>query len=284
MYLTKLSSESLGIKANVFFDFSNHGKIIMTDYIVYVGSANYSEESANNTEFGLISRDRKFIEYINSEVLLDVQTASIPYYEYDYTALLLEANLALSAIYNIKNELYEEVYGLHDDVDGKWYYYIEFEATLTVSTLDRVIEILNESYNVVNDIYNAIEIITDFDEDEMIVVDDICEKLSRLGSEIEKIRNFSTLIELSEFDWNEYINEQLQGEYAMVAYEDNLENCIDSASDEALSIVWDLTHKAEDDVNQLIEKIQQFCEIYSNLIENLQVRKIKKISPEIDNT
>ena len=207
-----------------------------------------------------------------------------PYYEYDYTALLLEANLALSAIYNIKNELYEEVYGLHDDVDGKWYYYIEFEATLTVSTLDRVIEILNESYNVVNDIYNAIEIITDFDEDEMIVVDDICEKLSRLGSEIEKIRNFSTLIELSEFDWNEYINEQLQGEYAMVAYEDNLENCIDSASDEALSIVWDLTHKAEDDVNQLIEKIQQFCEIYSNLIENLQVRKIKKISPEIDNT
>lgn len=173
---------------------------------------------------------------------------------------------------------------MHDDVDGKWYYYIEFEATLTVSTLDRVIEILNESYNVVNDIYNAIEIITDFDEDEMIVVDDICEKLSRLGSEIEKIRNFSTLIELSEFDWNEYINEQLQGEYAMVAYEDNLENCIDSASDEALSIVWDLTHKAEDDVNQLIEKIQQFCEIYSNLIENLQVRKIKKISPEIDNT
>lgn len=284
LYLTKLSSESLGIKANVFFDFSNHGKIIMTDYIVYVGSANYSEESANNTEFGLISRDRKFIEYINSEVLLDVQTASIPYYEYDYTALLLEANLALSAIYNIKNELYEKVYGLHDDVDGKWYYYIEFEATLTVSTLDRVIEILNESYNVVNDIYNAIEIITDFDEDEMIVVDDICEKLSRLGSEIEKIRNFSTLIELSEFDWNEYINEQLQGEYAMVAYEDNLENCIDSASDEALSIVWDLTHKAEDDVNQLIEKIQQFCEIYSNLIENLQVRKIKKISPEIDNT
>ena len=197
---------------------------------------------------------------------------------------MLEANLALSAIYNIKNELYEEVYGLYDDVDGKWYYYIEFEATLTVSTLDRVIEILNESYNVVNDIYNAIEIITDFDEDGMIVVDDICEKLSRLGSEIEKIRNFSTLIELSEFDWNEYINEQLQGEYAMVAYEDNLENCIDSASDEALSIVWDLTHKAEDDVNQLIEKIQQFCEIYSNLIENLQVRKIKKISPEIDNT
>ena len=38
------------------------------------------------------------------------------YYEYDYTALLLETNMALSAIYNIKNELYEEVYRLHDDV------------------------------------------------------------------------------------------------------------------------------------------------------------------------
>ena len=58
-----------------------------------------------------------------------------PYYEYDYTALLLEASVALSAVYNIKNELYEEVYRLHDDVDGEWYYYVEHEAALTVATL-----------------------------------------------------------------------------------------------------------------------------------------------------
>ena len=119
LYLSKLRPDSLGINSKVFFDFSNHGKIIMTDHVVYVGSANYSEESANNTEFGFISRDKEFIDYISSEVLPDIQAAAIPYYEYDYTSLLLEANVALSAIYNIKNELYEEVYRLHDDVDGE---------------------------------------------------------------------------------------------------------------------------------------------------------------------
>ena len=60
LYMSKLKPENIGINSTVFFDFSNHGKIIMTDTIVYVGSANYSEESANNTEFGFLSEDKEF--------------------------------------------------------------------------------------------------------------------------------------------------------------------------------------------------------------------------------
>lgn len=284
LYLLKLKPESLGIKSTVFFDFSNHGKIIMTDCIVYIGSANYSEESANNTEFGFISRDKEFIDYINSEVLSDVQASAIPYYEYNYTALLIEASVALSAVYNIKNELYEEVYRLHDDVDGEWYYYVEHEATLTVSTLDKVAQIVNEACKVASDIYDAIDTITNGDEDETITANDVYEDLLDLCSRIEKVRSFDTLIELSEFDSEEYINHLLQEEYAMEAYEDNLENCIESASDEAMSVVWDLTQAAKEDIDELIEKVQNFCEIYSSFIENLRARKVKKISPEIDNT
>lgn len=284
LYLLKLKPESLGIKSTVFFDFSNHGKIIMTNCIVYIGSANYSEESANNTEFGFISRDKEFIDYINSEVLSDVQASAIPYYEYNYTDLLIEASVALSAVYNIKNELYEEVYRLHDDVDGEWYYYVEHEATLTVSTLDKVAQIVNEACKVASDIYDAIDTITNGDEDETITANDVYEDLLDLCSRIEKVRSFDTLIELSEFDSEEYINHLLQEEYAMEAYEDNLENCIESASDEAMSVVWDLTQAAKEDIDELIEKVQNFCEIYSSFIENLRARKVKKISPEIDNT
>ncbi len=284
LYLSKLRPESLGINSKVFFDFSNHGKIVMTDCIVYVGSVNYSEESANNTEFGFISRDKDFINYINSEVLPDVQASAIPYYEYDYTALLLEASMALSVVYNIKNELYEEVYRLHDDVDGEWYYYVEHEASLTVATLDKVVQIVSESCKVASDIYDAIDTITNGDEDEIIAANDVYVELLALYSKIEEVRSFDTLIELSEFDSEEYINQQLQEEYAMEAYEDNLENCIEMASDEAMSIVWDLTQGAKGDIDELIEEVQKFCEIYSSLIENLRAREIKKISPKIDNT
>ncbi len=284
LYLTKLKPESLGINPTVFFDFSNHGKIIMTNSIVYVGSANYSEESANNTEFGFISRDTEFVDFINAKVLPDIQTSSIPYYEYDYTALLLEANVVLSAIYNIKNELYEEVYRLHDDVDGEWYYYVEFEAALTVSTLDNIVQIVSEACNVSSSIYDAIDTITNGDEDETIVANDAYEDLLALCSRIEEVRNFDTLIELSEFDSEEYINQQLQKEYAMEAYEDNLENCIESASGEAMSVIWDLTQAAKEDIDELIEEVQKFCEMYSLFIENLREREIKKVSPKIDNT
>lgn len=284
LYLSKLKPENLGINSTVFFDFSNHGKIIMTDSIVYVGSANYSEESANNTEFGFISSDKDLIDFIKSEVLSNIQNSSVPYYEYDYTALLLEANVALSATYNIKNELYEEVYRLHDDVDGEWYYYVEHEATLTVSTLNKVVEFVNEACKIASDIYDAIDTITDGNEDEIIVANDVYEELLSKCSRIEAIRSFDTLIELSEFDSEEYINQQLQEEYAMEAYEDNLENCIESASGEAMSVVWDLTQAAKEDIDELVKEIQSFCEVYSSLIENLRKREIKKISSKIDNT
>ena len=284
LYLSKLNPESLGINSAVFFDFSNHGKIIMTDSIVYVGSANYSEESANNTEFGFISKDKEFIDFINAEVLSDIQNSSIPYYEYDYTALLLEANVALSAIYNIKNKLYEEVYRLHDDVDGEWYYYVEYESNLTVSTLDKLVQIVRESCKVASSIYDAIETITNGNEDETTVANDTYECLWTLYSNIEETRSLDTLLELSEFNSEEYINQQLQEEYGMEAYEDNLENCIESASGKAMSIVWDLTQAAKEDIDKLIEEVQKFCEMYSTLIENLRSRETKKISSKIDNT
>lgn len=284
LYLSKLSPDSFGINSKVFFDFSNHGKIIMTNRIVYVGSANYSEESSSNTEFGFISRDEGLIAYITSVVLSDVQTMAIPYYEYDYTALLLEANVVLSAIYNIKNELYEEVYKLHDDVDGKWYYYVECEASLEKGTLDKVVQIIDEACKVASDIYDAIDTITGSDERTTAKINGIYENLLTLSSRIKELREFDTLIELSEFDSEKYINQQLQNEYAMEAYEDNLENCIEHAMNDTANIILDLTQGAREDIDELLRFLQKFCEVYSTIIENLRVKEIKKVNPKIDNT
>ena len=284
LYMTKLMPESLGAKTAVFFDFSNHGNIIMTDSIVYVGSANYSEESANNTEFGFLSEDKELIEFINMDVLPDIQSLAIPYYEYDYTAVLLEANVALAAVYNIKNELFEEVYRLHDDIDGEWYYYEYNEASLTVFTLDKTLQIIDEACNVARDVYDAIDVITNGDEDETTNANDEYDEILAVASHIEEIRSYDTLIELSEFDSGEFVNQQLQKEYAMEAYEENLENCINSASEDAQNIVLDLTQTAKDDIDKLLSELQEYCDKYANFIDNLRAREIKKISPKIDNT
>ena len=70
----------------------------------------------------------------------------------------------------------------------------------------------------------------------------------------------------------------------MEAYEENLENCINSASEDAQNIVLDLTQTAKDDIDELLSELQEYCDKYANFIDNLRAREIKKISPKIDNT
>ncbi len=248
LYMSKLRPENIGLETSVFFDFSNHGKIIMTDSIAYVGSANYSEESANNTEFGFICEDKSFIDFINAEVLPEVQRTAIPYYKYNYTALLVEANVAIAAIHNVKNELYEEAYRLHDDVDGEWYYYIDNEASLSARTLDNIIKVVEAACKVASEVFDAIDVITNSDEKETMLANDAYEELLSNATRIEEVKCFDTLYELAHFDYDDCINEQLQDEFAMEAFEENLEDCIDSASGYAMSRVYELTHNAKEDI------------------------------------
>lgn len=61
------SPQKIADKAEVYFCFSNHAKIIMTDNIAYVGTSNFSEESVENFESSFISRDVDFNEFLQEE-------------------------------------------------------------------------------------------------------------------------------------------------------------------------------------------------------------------------
>ena len=63
-----MSPEKIAEKAEVYFCFSNHAKIVMTNNIAYIGSSNFSEESADNFESGFISKDADFIEFLEEEI------------------------------------------------------------------------------------------------------------------------------------------------------------------------------------------------------------------------
>jgi phosphatidylserine/phosphatidylglycerophosphate/cardiolipin synthase-like enzyme len=142
IYMTNLQPEDIGKNVSVFFNFNNHGKIIMTENVVYVGSSNFSEESKRNIEFGFIVRDPDFIQFLLSEIIPEVEKQSIPYFEYDFMSLLLEANMALSILFSLNNELYDQIYYLHDDIDGELFYYNNSEDSLSRDTLERIIQII----------------------------------------------------------------------------------------------------------------------------------------------
>lgn len=284
VYMTKLSPENLGEKASVFFNFKNHGKIIMTDNVAYVGSSNYSEESKNNSEFGCIFRDNDFIAFLKSEVLPEIERSSVPYFEYNYTGLVLEANMVLSAIFNLYNELHEETYALHDDIDGEWFYYIEHEDSLGTKTLEAINEVLDSANKIASDIYDAVNVITGSDDDDLDEINELYEKLLDLSKTVENVSESDEISELSKFGYNNYIEHLLQTDYAMEAYDDNLENCIDRASSEADTLLMELCNNARNSIDELLKLIKKYQEDLTELIDCFSQYDIKKVNPSIDNT
>ncbi|WP_296561986.1 phospholipase D-like domain-containing protein, partial [uncultured Acetobacterium sp.] len=88
-YLEKLNPDNFKSNPFVGFNFANHGKIVGTDNIVYVGSANYSDESKNNIESGTIIRDKKFILKLYDELFPIIVDESVPYFDDDFNVLRL---------------------------------------------------------------------------------------------------------------------------------------------------------------------------------------------------
>ena len=88
-YLKKLDPNSFSAKIVPFFNFNNHSKIIGTENKVYIGSANFSNESAANYETGVIIEDKKFINDLYTLFFEELKNNSIPYFDDDYNQLRL---------------------------------------------------------------------------------------------------------------------------------------------------------------------------------------------------
>ncbi|ONI48197.1 hypothetical protein AN643_02795 [Candidatus Epulonipiscioides saccharophilum] len=89
IYLKKLNPENFSSNTEVRFNFSNHAKIIGTENVLYIGSANYSDESKNNFEIGIIITNTEIIQKVYEEIFLVVIKESIPYFEDDFNNLRL---------------------------------------------------------------------------------------------------------------------------------------------------------------------------------------------------
>ena len=73
VYISKLNPENFPNGFVPFFNVHNHAKIIGTEDIVYIGSANFSNESAGNIETGVIIEDKVFIQKLYSEFFDEVK-------------------------------------------------------------------------------------------------------------------------------------------------------------------------------------------------------------------
>lgn len=284
VYMTKLKPEDIAGKMSVFFNFDNHGKIIMTNNIVYIGSSNYSEESKNNIEFGFLSEDKQFIRYLTDEVIGDVEKGALPYYAYNYTSLLLESNMAMSALFVLQNEIYDQVYQWYDDLDEQGYYYNTNYDVLSNETLESIQSLIQDTNKIASELYDALGAITDDNEDVLNEMNEHYEKLLDFSKTYEKLMNSDTVYDLACFNYNDYVNELLETDYAMEAYEENLENCIGEASGEANDKLNGLCVDAKGNLDKIIDTINKYMDKMKKYIQIFQKYDAVKVNPSIDNT
>ena len=167
-----------------YFNVHNYAKIIGTEDTVHIGSANFSNESADNIETGILIEDRDFISKLYSEFFDKVSSGVISYLDDNFNAF----HLFLLSLY-AKFEHHYNI--LLRDV------YTDYQRTRLV-----VAETIFVGTDELGNIYQDLEEL---------------EGLKEIVSEEGELYNLAT------FDGHDKFNEIMQSKYANLVIDDMTE-------------------------------------------------------------
>lgn len=117
-YLKLLDPSSFKSNVEVYFNFKNHAKVYSTDSYTYVGSQNFSDESKNNYEAGIIMTNNS-----GEELVEDLKEESIRFFGVE--------------IETIKTKLKNEIRKIQKYIE-KFRYDIDFEIVSGTDYLEEV--------------------------------------------------------------------------------------------------------------------------------------------------
>lgn len=276
-YLERLNPENFTPNTEVGFNFDNHAKIIVTENIMYIGSANYSDESQDNIESGTIIRDKAAIQKIFDEIFPEIMDESTPYYEDDFNVFRLFSismeNKFTKWIKWFDKELIwksadetrmvqedfkfdsDDVENLHADIE-------EFRE------LERLIE---NTYSETDDEYNELV-------DKIVVA---AQKIS-----VEWMLDFtitdSDFYMYIVYDKDRRVDELIQDDPD--AYDENLDNCIERAMDIVQDEYIDMRLAIEEDILFLRDQIELIVEFLKRVHRRTLEYSSKWIAEKVDNT
>lgn len=282
IYERKLNPTSIGKLASVFFKFNNHGKIIMTDNIIYWGSANFSDESKKNYECGTLSRDKKFIDYVNSVIIPDVLKESTSYYDTEYNVCILSMYSAISYIHNMFEEIHDASYGYFESHAKEIEYFDFHNNYINWTMLKELMETINDYETILEDLIDDLE--TNEKKADFVKLGKLLKEYTGyISLTNKKVVDLCYELEaLARFDSHQYANELLTEEYAGEAYEENLENCVDMATSDASEELEGLIESSENNIKSLLDVLLEYEDSMLEFID--KITSLAQVNEEIDNT
>ncbi|MFJ7185578.1 phospholipase D-like domain-containing protein [Lysinibacillus xylanilyticus] len=270
-YITKLDPEKFKEKFQSFFVFDNHSKIIMTNNIAYIGSANYSSESARNIESGVIFDEAHVILQIKNIVDEIITNSSVPYYAYNlFSLIFLTRELEV-----LKTRINKDVWDIWE-AQGREYgsYYKGINIDLNIQSLDAFEDFKEELKHTIWLLISDIENIGNYQSANII------DKLLELQDTILEYKIDSEVIDLVEFDEDAYIEKEVSDNGIYITEADVLDEYVQIITRKASEIKDELASDAQDSLASLIEFLNEAIELIMDIFNECKIY----ISEEIDNT
>ncbi|MEK4510140.1 phospholipase D-like domain-containing protein [Paenibacillus sp. FSL K6-2524] len=252
------------------FNFSNHSKVIMTENIAYIGSANYSEESDHSRETGVLIRGKDLVRVISEYLLPILIDEGIPY----FGGMLDDKKILLSFLLSrlegaasvIRDGLFtsvghpledQEVYNIHDP------FLMKSELEGLVEVLDEIEDDLDNEFREVACLEHVADLV---DIDSFNAIRALCD--------------YDTPIhELAEFDSVEYASDILSEQ---MVHNEDMNDASQDAVDSAAEKHYDLAIAAEEPVNELYKYLEQVRNSFQVAVN--EIKRLEGQQATIDNT
>ena len=279
IYVSKLNPEKFQEGFSPFFNVRNHAKLIGTENIVYIGSANYSNESADNIESGVLIRDKTFIQALYADFFEYVKNESLSYFDEDFMVFkLLVASLYAKFIQHHRKMLtdlytdYERTQRtvaetIFMDANDLWNIRYDLEE------LDTVCGVADDTFDEENEEYNE-------------ALQEIKGLFSRLSIEWlkEMVSEGSSLYDLVTFDPESEVHSIIQKEFAFEAYDEYLDDYIERAMNDASEQYYTLQENFREEADSFIEEIESVIDVLGKTMQFVSEWQSQKLNPNIDNT
>lgn len=277
-YIERLNPENFPSNPYVGFNFTNHAKIIGTENVVYIGSANYSDESKDNIESGTIIRDKGFIQKLYTEVFPTIIDESTPYFEDDFNVLRLFVISMEQKFRAWLTRFDEELISVNANtkIRSLWqnFRFDEndfYELAADIDELSDFMTLLDNTYSEEDEEYNKL-------------IEKIEKRMANI--QLDWMQEFmmidSDFYEFIRYDEEEKVHEYLQDDPD--AYDENLDACIESAMDKARDEYEDRRFGIENEFLSLRDAVEKIINILTDTHEESLKFSDKWIAERLDNT
>lgn len=276
-YLDRLNPENFVPNTEVGFNFNNHAKIIATENIMYIGSANYSDESQSNIESGTIIRDKQAIQKIINEIFPKIMNESTPYYEDDFNvfrlfAISMENKFAKWLKWFDKELIWKREGGIKRVQEP-----FKFDSE-DLESLHADIEELQEFEILIENTYS------ENDEDYNELINRIMQEMKEIC--IEFLLDFtitdSDFFNYLVYDKDKRIDELIQNDPD--AYDENLDACIERAMDIVQVEYVDMSLAIEADIVFLRDQMALIIRFLKGVRKRTLEYSNRWIVEKVDNT